>query len=108
MSIYDYHAIVERDVKNYLNKYGLDPATGWLDSLMDEVATADEVTGADSGSYTTDKATAQRYLAGNDELLNKAIKLINPDFDLDCEGPEKADVLIRQYLASLVVLSMTY
>ena len=108
MSIYDYHAIVERDVKNYLNKYRLDPATGWLDSLMDEVAAADEITGAKSGSYTKDKATAQRYLTENDELLTKAIKLTNPDFDLDCEGPEKADVLIRQFLAPLVVLRMTY
>ena len=104
MKIYDYWAHVEDDMKTYLNKYNLDPSTGWLDDIMNDVSESEEVTGTESGSYTKSKIKAQHCLAGNGGLLKKAMKLANQDAD----NPEKADVLIRQYIALLIVLRMTY
>ena len=75
---------------------------------MDEVSEAEKVTGAPSGSYTKSKLKAKHYLVGNDNLLSKAIELANANFGIDTDGPEKADVLIRQYIAPLIVLRMTY
>lgn len=106
--IYNYHEAVTRDVKSYLKEYGLDPSIGYLDDLMDEVASADEVTGLGSGSYTMNGLKAEQNLNGNWSLLKVAISRLNPDFDLIEQGPERADCLIRAYLAPLVILRMTY
>ena len=105
---YDYRNHVTRDVKQYLKDYNLDPACGWLDDLMDEVSQADEITGIGSGSYTMNAIQAEENLIGNSGLLKVAVKRLKPDFDVLEQGPERADSLIRAYLAPLVVLRMTY
>lgn len=108
MGFYNYRDVVTRDVKAYLAEYHLDPAVGYLDDLMDEVCSADEITGAGSESYTMNTVKAEENLTGNWGLLQVAASRLKPDFDLLKEGPEKADSLIRSYLAPLVVLRMTY
>lgn len=106
--IYNYREHVTKDVITYLKEYHLDPSQGWLDDLMDKVSEADEITGMGSGSYTMNTVQAEENLVGNLGLLQVAVERLNPDFDLLKEGPEKADSLIRSYLAPLVVLRMTY
>ena len=106
--IYNYREHVTKDVITYLKEYHLAPSQGWLDDLMDKVSEADEITGMGLGSYTMNTVQAEENLVGNLGLLQVAVERLNPDFDLLKEGPEKADSLIRSYLAPLVVLRMTY
>lgn len=106
--IYNYRKVVERDVREYLKEYHLTPSVGYLDDLMSEVSEADEITGAGSRSYTMSTIKAEQNLVGNWQLLQIAVHRLNPSFNLIEEGPEKADSLIRQYIAPLVVLRMTY
>lgn len=69
------------------------------DALNDECWGSDTITGNASGSYTMSKSDAEKYLAGNFDLLAEAVEeLQNNDASILAKGAEACDILIRLYL----------
>ncbi|MCC4501817.1 hypothetical protein [Limosilactobacillus reuteri] len=84
---------------NFIDDNGDLDADYAIDSLNDVCWDSDFITGNGSGSYTMSKSDAEKYLAGNFDLLAEAVKdLQNNDASILSRGAESCDVLIRLYL----------
>lgn len=101
--IYNYQKAVADDIIDYLAEGHIEPD----DADMDQLIGSDFITGSGSGSYTMDRLTAELNLVGNLGLLKDAVSELCPDFDLLKQGPEAADVLIRQHLVPSIFTTVT-
>ena len=104
---YDYRQAVKADVKEWIKENGIPEDLGYYETaeeyLNDTLWVEDSVTGNASGSYTFCRATAEEYLAGNEELAQEALREFGyPEehyFDkVEEEEFEYLDVTVRCYL----------
>lgn len=103
---YNYLEAIKEDIKVYLldniSKYDTSDLDDLKETLYDDLWDDDSVTGNASGSYTSNREEAKRYVGANLDLMVEAFK----EFDdtsrlLDClenSGFESIDVTIRCYL----------
>lgn len=96
-------AIADHDIdfewSNFIDEDGNLDAESANDTLNDACWDADSITGNGSGSYTMNKLQAEKYLAGNFDLLAEAVEeFANNDASILAKGAESCDVLIRLYL----------
>ncbi len=72
---------------------------GFIESLNDEMWTADSVTGNGSGSYTFSTYQAEENICHNLDLLSEALEEFGcgPEYMMK-NSPEACDVTIRCYL----------
>ena len=101
--MYNYREHVADDIREYIqDNVNLNEWRGRRDDLeeelMDDLWTADGVTGNASGSYYCNAWKAEEALCHNWDLLADALEEFGGNTDILRQGPEACDVTIRCYL----------
>jgi len=109
MEKYDYFKELKQDVKDYItNEEDLfidyPDRDELFEHLMDNLYTADSVTGNGSGSYFFNTYKAEEAIAHNWDLLSDALNAFEEeDVNIIDKGAEWCDVTIRCYLLPQVI-----
>lgn len=106
---YNYLEELKSDVRNYINEVASDymdceDMDELRDSLYDNLWDEDSVTGNGSGSYTSNREEAKKYVSDNMDLMVEAYKDLDSIEslvdDLEALDFETIDVTIRCYMLS--------
>lgn len=108
MEFYDYTKSVTDDIEEYFSERMIGLAHVDIADLIKKITNDENVTGCGSGSYTMSTVAAEQNLVGNYDILRDAVAEIWPSFNLLKDGPEAADILIRQYLVPSIVCDMAH
>lgn len=111
MNKYDYKGVVEESILDWLEdennqkKYADMYGSYDLNVIFPHIYNNDDVTGNGSGSYTHNKAEAEKNLCYNFDLLKEAIDefVIDDEYWEAMRSAETADVAIRCYMVKTIL-----